>query len=122
MVNNYFSSIFIFLILLPEILNSTIEEFRNSFKEVAYSYYMRGKSIQWCVARDHFFSPEESTEQNANYIVTTSFTSIVYEELLNVVVPYSPSSLFLTFLLSFSLYSYFISKEINLFIFKFFIF
>ena len=54
---------------------------------------MRGKSIQWCVARDHFFSPEESTEQNANYIVTTSFTSIVYEELLNVVVPYSPSSL-----------------------------
>ena len=93
MVNNYFSSIFIFLILLPEILNSTIEEFRNSFKEVAYSYYMRGKSIQWCVARDHFFSPEESTEQNANYIVTTSFTSIVYEELLNVVVPYSPSSL-----------------------------
>ena len=93
MVNNFFSSIFIFLILLPEILNSTIEEFRNSFKEVAYSYYMRGKSIQWCVARDHFFSPEESTEQNANYIVTTSFTSIVYEELLNVVVPYSPSSL-----------------------------
>ena len=93
MINNYFPSFFIFLILLPEILNSTIEEFRNSFKEVAYSYYMRGKSIQWCVARDHFFSPEESTEQNANYIVTTSFTSIVYEELLNVVVPYSPSSL-----------------------------
>ena len=93
MVNNYFSSIFIFLILLPEILNSTIEEFRNSLKEVAYSYYMKGKSIQWCVARDHFFSPEEATEQNAHYIVTSSFTSIVYEELLNVVVPYAPSSL-----------------------------
>ena len=93
MVNNYFSSIFIFLILLPEILNSTIEEFRNSLKEVAYSYYMKGKSIQWCVARDQFFSPEEATEQNAHYIVTSSFTSIVYEELLNVVVPYAPSSL-----------------------------
>ena len=93
MINNYISSIFIFLILIPEILNSTIEEFRNSLKEVAYSYYMRGKSIQWCVARDHFFSPEEATEQSANYLVTSSFTTTVYQELLNVVVPYSPSSL-----------------------------
>jgi len=93
MINNYFSSILIFLILLSDILNSTLEEFRNSLKEVAYSYYMRGKSIQWCVARDQFFSPEEATEQNANYLVTTSFTTSVYEELLNVVVPYSPSSL-----------------------------
>ena len=58
MINNYFPSFFIFLILLPEILNSTIEEFRNSLKEVAYSYYMKGKSIQWCVSRDQFFSPE----------------------------------------------------------------
>ena len=62
-------------------------------KEVAYSYYMRGKSIQWCVARDQFFPPEEATEQNANYLVTTSFTSSVYAELLNVVVPYAPYSL-----------------------------
>ena len=93
MINNYFSSILIFLVLLSEILNSTIEEFRNSLKEVAYSYYMRGKSLQWCYARDQFFSPEEATEQNANFIVTSSFTSSVYEELLNVVVPYAGSSL-----------------------------
>ena len=66
MINNYFSSILIFLILLSDILNSTLEEFRNSLKEVAYSYYMRGKSIQYCMARDQFFSPEEATEQNAN--------------------------------------------------------
>jgi len=90
MINNYFSSLFLFLILFSQALNSTIEEFRNSLKEVAYSYYMKGKNIQWCVARDHFFSPEEVTEQNVNYIVTTSFTTSVYEELLNVVVPYSP--------------------------------
>ena len=93
MINNYFSSILIFLVLLSDILNSTIEEFRNSLKEVAYSYYMRGKSIQWCAARDQFFSPEEATEQNANFIVTTTFTTSVYEELLNVIVPYSPSLL-----------------------------
>ena len=93
MINNYFSSILIFLVLLSEILNSTIEEFRNSLKEVAYSYYMRGKSLQWCYTRDQFFSPEEATEQNVNYLVTTSFTTSVYEELLNVVVPYDPSSL-----------------------------
>ena len=93
MINNYFFSILIFLILLSDILNSTIEEFRNSLKEVAYSYYMRGKSIQYCMARDQFFSPEEATEQNANFIVTSSFTSSVYEELLNVVVPYVGSSL-----------------------------
>ena len=90
----HFISIFIIIIFIPNILNSNLEEVRMSLKEICYSYYMRGKNIQSNTAKDHFFSPEEATEQNINYLVTTSFTTSIYQELLNIVIPYSPDSLF----------------------------
>ena len=75
--------------MLPYILNTTIEEYRDSIKEMAYSYYMRGKNIQWCVARDSCFSPEEATEQNVHYLVTASYLTSLFRELFDTVVPYS---------------------------------
>ena len=54
---------------------------------------MRGKYIQSNTAKDKFFSPEEATSQNLNHLVTTSFTTTVYQELLNILVPYSPTDL-----------------------------
>ena len=89
----HFISIFIIIIFIPNILNSNLEEVRMSLKEICYSYYMRGKNIQSNIAKDHFFSPEEATEQNINYLVTTNFTTSIYQELLNIIIPYSPDSL-----------------------------
>ena len=89
----HFISIFIIIIFIPNILNSNLEEVRMSLKEICYSYYMRGKNIQSNIAKDHFFSPEEATEQNINYLVTTSFTTSIYEELLGIVIPISPTDL-----------------------------
>lgn len=87
----YFIVISTFVITYIE--NSTLEEFRNCTKEIIYSYYMRGKYIQANTAKDKFFSPEEATSQNLHFLVTTSFTSTIYEELLNILVPYSPTHL-----------------------------
>ena len=90
----YSISILTFLTILPYISNSTLEEARKSFQEVAYSYYMRGKNIQYYAAKDFMFSPEEATEQNINYLVCSSFTMAVYLELLNVSTPYSRTHYF----------------------------
>ena len=94
------NKIFLYFILLSTftikyIENSTIQEVRDSIKEVIYSYYMRGKYIQSNTAKDKFFSPEEATSQNLNHLVTTSFTTSVYQELLNILVPYSPLLLYI---------------------------
>ena len=43
--------IFNLLGLMIYISNSTIEEFYTGFKEVAYSYYMRSKNIQYKSSR-----------------------------------------------------------------------
>ena len=90
----YSISILTFLTILPYISNSTLEEARKSFQEVAYSYYMRGKNIQYYASKDFLFSPEEATEQNINYLVCSSFTMAVYLELLNVSTPYSRTHYF----------------------------
>ena len=82
----YFILIFIFTFKYIE--NSTLKEVRDSIKEVIYSYYMRGKYIHYNLAKDKFFSPEEATSQNINCIMSTSFTSSVFQELLNILVPY----------------------------------
>ena len=91
----YFIFTFIFTIILPYANNSKMEDVITSLREIAYSYYMRGESIQANINKDHFFSPEEATSQNINYLVSTSFTTTVYQELLNIVVPYSPADLLL---------------------------
>ena len=80
----YSISILTFSIIMPYISNSTLKEVQKSFQEVAYSYYMREKNIQYHPAKDCLFPLEEATEQNINYLVCTSFTMAVYLELLNV--------------------------------------
>ena len=84
---------FILILTFKFTENSIIEEVRNCTKEIIYSYYMRGKYIQCNTAKDKYFSPEEATSQNINFVVTTGFTSSVYEELINILVPYSPTHL-----------------------------
>ena len=75
------------------ISSSTLEEVRIASQEVAYSYYMRGKYIQYNPNKDHYLSPEEVTRQNINYLVCTSFTTTVYQELLSLTIPIFPQSL-----------------------------
>ncbi len=62
----YFIVISTFVITYIE--NSTLEEFRNCTKEIIYSYYMRGKYIQYNTAKNKFFSPEEATSQNFHFV------------------------------------------------------
>ena len=90
----YSISILFFSIIIPYISNSTLKEVQKSFQEVAYSYYMREKNIQYNPAKDYLFPPEEATEQNINYLVCINFTIVVYLELLNVSTPYSPNHFF----------------------------
>ena len=79
---------FIFLLgLISNISNSSLEECKDALKEVAYSYYMRGKYIQYNFGKEgSFFSPEEATEQNINYMICTTIVSNIYRELLNITV------------------------------------
>ena len=64
-----------------------IQDVHKAFQEVAYSYYMRGKYIQYNSPKVHHFSPEEATSQNINYMVCAGFTRSVYLELLNITTP-----------------------------------
>jgi hypothetical protein len=72
---------------------STIEEVHKAFQEIAYSYYMREKSIQYNHDKQDFFTPEEATLQNVNFLVCSAFVNSVYKELLNITVPKFTSSL-----------------------------
>ena len=68
--------------------NLTLNEIHNALKEVAYSYYMRGKNIQYNVWKSYYyFPPEDATPQNINYLVCTRFVISVYRELLNITIP-----------------------------------
>ena len=64
-----------------------IQDVHKALQEVAYSYYMRGKDIQYNSHKVHYFSPEEATSQNVNYMVCSGFTRNVYRELLNITIP-----------------------------------
>ena len=46
--------IFIFLVIMPYISNSRLEELQKIFQEVAYSYYMSEKYIQNHLTKDCF--------------------------------------------------------------------
>ena len=81
------------VIALSYITSSTLEEVRIASQEVAYSYYMRGKYIQYNPSKDQFFPPEEATRQNINFLVCTSFTTTIYQELLNFTIPIYPQDL-----------------------------
>ena len=54
---------------------------------------MRGKNIQYNDAKYAWFSPEEATEDNLNYLVCAIFTRNVYQELLNISIPLSTTKL-----------------------------
>jgi len=54
---------------------------------------MRGKDIQYNSHKVHYFSPEEATFQNINYLVCSGFTRNVYRELLNITIPVGTASL-----------------------------
>ena len=86
MLLNMLIYIFYFLII-SYVSNSTLEEVRNCLKEVAYSYYMRGKYIQYNTHKAALFSPEEATSQKINYCVCSNFVKNVYLELLNITIP-----------------------------------
>ena len=72
---------------------STIQEVRKAFQETAYSYYMKSKWIQYNHYKAKFFSPEEVTSQNVNFLVCSAFVSSVYKELLDITVPGSTKDL-----------------------------
>ena len=77
----YLKSI-IFFGIIQNITNLTIEEVRSCIKEIIYSYYMRGINVQYG-PKGHFFSPEEATRQNLNYLTCAFFANSVYLELIN---------------------------------------
>ena len=59
-----------------------IEEVHKAFQEVAYSYYMRGKNIQYNSFKADDFSPEEATSQSIRHIVCSQFAFNIYKEVL----------------------------------------
>ena len=85
--------ILIEIINIPYVFNSTLEEVRKAIQEVSYSYYMRGKYIQYNDKKDGFFPPEDATQQNINFLVCTTFTQTVFIELLNISIPAAPGTL-----------------------------
>ena len=80
-------SIFIIGIIISYASNSTIEEVQNGLKEMAYSYYMRGKNIQYCLSKIGVFSPEDAPNQNIQYIVCTALVTCTYKEFLGINLP-----------------------------------
>ena len=80
------------LVLLSSIINisyefSDLQQVRTAIQEIAYSYYIRGKHIQYDIYKKGLFNPEEATEQNINYLVCSGFTRNVYRQLLNITIP-----------------------------------
>ena len=99
-INKIFFSFSFFLIFIlieiiniPYSFNSTLEEVRKAIQEISYSYYMRGKYIQYNDKKESFFPPEDATQQNINFLVCTTFTRTVYIELLNISIPGGPETL-----------------------------
>ena len=73
---------FLSILFFKNILNVTIEEVRDGIKEIIYSYYMRGKNIQYG-PKEYYYPPEEATRENLNYLSCDHFTNFVYLELIN---------------------------------------
>ena len=72
-----------------------LESCYKAIQEVAYSYYMRGKNIQYNSYKSSvsFYPPEEATNQNTNYTVCSAFVRNVYNELLGIKIPKDTASL-----------------------------
>ena len=65
--------------------------FERAFQEVAYAYYMRGPYLHYNVAKGkgHYYSPEETTSQDYNYMACALYVKNVYKELLGINLWYS---------------------------------
>ena len=85
--NYYLVIILITLINLPYVINSTLEEVQEAIKEVAYSFYMRGKSVQFSDSKCNAFHPEDATPQQMHFLVCWTVAQSIYTELLNITVP-----------------------------------
>ena len=72
--------------------SSKIENVLLALKEVAYSYYMRGKYIQYNSLKKGLFSPEEATSQNIKYSVCSQLAFNIYQEVLNITIPDTTNS------------------------------
>ena len=68
-------------------VQANLTEMQKAIQEVAYAYYMRGENIQYNSMKVGFYSPEESTTQNINYMVCSGFTRNMYNELLGIKIP-----------------------------------
>ena len=73
---------FLSIILFQNVLNITVKEVRTCIQEIIFSYYMRGKNIQYG-PKEYYYPPEEATRQNSNYLSCYHFTNGVYIELIN---------------------------------------
>ena len=78
--------IFIFIINISYISNSSYNVVISSLKESAYSLYMRGKIIQY-VGKGSPFYPEDATQQNINYLICSYFVESTYKDLLTTYIP-----------------------------------
>ena len=79
--------IFNLLNLMVYISNSTIEEVYAGIKEVAYSYYMRSKNLQYSVPKKSWITPEDSTQQNIKYTSCSFFVENVYKDIFEEYIP-----------------------------------
>ena len=68
--------------IIKNIRNIKVEEVRKGIKEIIYSYYMRGKNIQYG-PKSYYYPPEEVTRQNLNFLSCSHFTTSVYLELIS---------------------------------------
>ena len=73
---------FLLIFLFRNVLNIKVEEVRACIKEIIFSYYMRGKNIQYG-PKEYYYPPEEATRHNLNHLSCYHFTNGVYLELIN---------------------------------------
>ena len=71
--------------------------FKKVYKKLHIVIIWEEKIFNIIPIRFIFFSPEEATSQNVNYMVCSGFTRNVYRELLNITIP-----MYTTTLLSYS--------------------
>ena len=81
------TNIFLFLgIIITFSSNSTLDEGKESLKEVAYSYYMREINIQYNLGKRTLFPPEEAIEHNINFAIFSYLILNIFKELINITI------------------------------------
>ena len=67
-----------------------MDDMYKAIKEVMYSYYMRGNSINYSDSKTlRYFPPESATSQNARFTVCAGYATTVYKELADITIPWS---------------------------------